>query len=67
MHPKYGIRFSPDIYVMSSDILFNADNLESRFNDNYIYDWEVYVMENMKMNFRDYYQSLFIIMISFIK
>ncbi|MBL6785547.1 MAG: hypothetical protein ISQ32_04520 [Rickettsiales bacterium] len=58
VHPKYGIRFSPDIYVMSSDILFNADNLESRFNDNYIYDWgSLRNLENMKMNFRDYYRK----------
>jgi hypothetical protein len=58
IHPKYGVRFSPFAYVMSSDIVFSAKNFESRYNGDYVYDWGSKRMsKNMRMTFKDYYSS----------
>jgi len=58
IHPKFGIRFSPYIYVMSSDVVFSAENFETRYYDDYIYDWGSKRMsKNMRMTFKDYYST----------
>ena len=58
IHPKFGIRFSPYLYVMSSDVVFSAKNFEARYHDDYIYDWGSKRMsKNMRMTFKDYYST----------
>jgi len=57
IHPKHGVRFSPYLYVMSTDIVFNAENIQSRFYGDYIYDWgSKRSNKNIKMSFSEYYR-----------
>ncbi|MBT4922680.1 MAG: hypothetical protein HON23_06700 [Rickettsiales bacterium] len=57
IHPKHGVRFSPYLYVMSTDIVFSGENIKSRYDNDYVYDWGANRSHrNLRMSFSEYYR-----------
>ena len=57
IHPNLGVKFSLYPYVLANDMVFSHENFKLRYDDNYVYNWNIHEENAANLTFKDYYSN----------